>query len=349
MSLDRLLSLAASEKDAIDHVFGAVDLVLDGVLGTGDPKTKDAPKDPDAEHAEEQVALVDCDRILIVRNTRTEVLEYDVEARAKSIEQEGQLQPILLRPLARPPRTGERYELVFGETRLRAMRLLGRKAIKSLIREMSDAQVEDAKWAENAERKALTHYEVYAEIARRWEARTHSSKCASEEEIAKRLAVPLLTVKQAVRVHEQVAPEVIAEFAASPTDESTWRRLIDLSRHCMLTAGMSSHRQREWWSARIVAEDAELEYVASDGGRGMKRRPFPSDIRAVIERIERDHVLEIGGKVRRLMYSEEQTALEILKWCAGPEKQKKPVNLDGAAPAEKKPEGLFEAMRAVLK
>jgi len=73
---------------------------------------------------------------------------------AKSIEINGQIEPVVLRVV------GDRYQLVAGERRLRAITLLGRESIQSVIKDISDENIALIALIENLEREGLTDYEI---------------------------------------------------------------------------------------------------------------------------------------------------------------------------------------------
>jgi ParB family chromosome partitioning protein len=80
---------------------------------------------------------------------------------AASIKALGIVQPLLVRPVA-----SGKYHLVAGERRLRAARLAGLEAVPVIIREMSDAQADDAQLAENIHRLNLTQIEQARKLKR---------------------------------------------------------------------------------------------------------------------------------------------------------------------------------------
>ncbi len=75
---------------------------------------------------------------------------------AHSIEENGLLQPLLLR-LA--PTAPGKYELVAGERRLRAVRKLGWKAVPAVIRDVDDDTLLVLALVENLQREALNTLE----------------------------------------------------------------------------------------------------------------------------------------------------------------------------------------------
>ena len=75
---------------------------------------------------------------------------------ARSLESQGVIQPIVVR---RHPHRDGRYELVAGERRLRAMRLLGWQVAPALIREIHEKNLLESALVENIQREQLTPIE----------------------------------------------------------------------------------------------------------------------------------------------------------------------------------------------
>ncbi|MEW6183270.1 MAG: ParB/RepB/Spo0J family partition protein [Bacillota bacterium] len=79
--------------------------------------------------------------------------EAGIQELAASIKEHGLLQPIVVRP------AGEGYELVAGERRWRACRLLGWETVPALIREYDDEKTACAILVENIQREDLNPLE----------------------------------------------------------------------------------------------------------------------------------------------------------------------------------------------
>ena len=77
----------------------------------------------------------------------------DIDALAQDIKENGLLQHILLRT------KGDRYEVVHGHRRLRAVKVLGLKNIMSVVREMGDRQALLIHGSENIQRRNLSPIE----------------------------------------------------------------------------------------------------------------------------------------------------------------------------------------------
>lgn len=78
----------------------------------------------------------------------------ELEALASSISEAGLLQPISVRPV------GDRYQIIAGERRWRAHKLLGRNTIEALVFPAEDDQLAVLALAENIDREDLSDYEI---------------------------------------------------------------------------------------------------------------------------------------------------------------------------------------------
>lgn len=100
----------------------------------------------------EQVQRLGLDMIQPGRlQPRTDMDEQALQELADSIKAQGVVQPIVVRPLARPGQ----YELVAGERRWRASRLAGLSEIPALVRELPDRTVLAVGLIENIQREGL--------------------------------------------------------------------------------------------------------------------------------------------------------------------------------------------------
>ena len=86
---------------------------------------------------------------------RTEFDEQGLKELADSIRENGVFQPILVRKR----KTGQGYELVAGERRLRASKLAGKDTIPAIITDFNDTQMMEISLLENIQRKDLTPIE----------------------------------------------------------------------------------------------------------------------------------------------------------------------------------------------
>lgn len=136
---------------------------------------------------------------------------------ALSIDRQGLLQPITVRPVA-----DGAYEIVAGERRWRAHCHLGRETVPAVVRTMTDDEMADAAIVENLQRKDLQPIEE----AMAYQARLDTG--ITVEELAERLGL-----KQAWRITERTAllkllPELLEALRIGILSPS---QATELSRH----------------------------------------------------------------------------------------------------------------------
>ena len=92
---------------------------------------------------------------------RREFNEMEIKDLAKSIEMYGVLQPIVVR------KAREGYQLIAGERRYRACRMIGSTTIPAIVKEMSNKKAAEVSLIENLQRKDLNYLEeagAYAKL-----------------------------------------------------------------------------------------------------------------------------------------------------------------------------------------
>jgi ParB/RepB/Spo0J family partition protein len=104
----------------------------------------------------ELVTLIAIDRIDASRfQNRLTLSEEKIASLAENIRQDGLNNPIIVRTV------GARYELVAGETRMRAFQHLGYQEIPAFVRDMDDAHSARSTVLDNFFHETLTDYEIY--------------------------------------------------------------------------------------------------------------------------------------------------------------------------------------------
>lgn len=109
------------------------------------------PAAPLPPKAISEVLLIELDRIEVGPQARTEFDEITIQELAGDIEANGLLQPVLVSPVG-----DERYRLVCGERRLRAVRRLGQKHIPALVSKIADGAALVVQLAENIQREQMS-------------------------------------------------------------------------------------------------------------------------------------------------------------------------------------------------
>jgi len=89
---------------------------------------------------------------------RQEFSEEEIETLAQSVEKHGLLQPLLVR------RKGDKFELIAGERRLRALKKLGKETAPAIVLEVSDTEAMALAIVENIQRKDLSLWEMAISI-----------------------------------------------------------------------------------------------------------------------------------------------------------------------------------------
>lgn len=101
--------------------------------------------------------LMDLDMAMVVpteAQPRQSFKEDTIKELAESIEKNGLLQPIVVRPM-----DGGKYQIIAGERRYRAFKKLGRKVIPAIVRDYEDEEVDKLQLVENVQREDLNPYD----------------------------------------------------------------------------------------------------------------------------------------------------------------------------------------------
>ena len=97
-----------------------------------------------------------CFKIKPGKNDRTVFKLEDLVALAESIRDNGLVEPIIVRPIDSPDYESDRYEIVAGERRFRAVsQILGLHTILAIVRELTDEEASAAMLIENVHRVDL--------------------------------------------------------------------------------------------------------------------------------------------------------------------------------------------------
>lgn len=144
--------------------------------------------------------------------------DYDeLENLAQSIRENGILQPITVRK-----REDKKYELVSGERRLRAARLVGMVKIPSIVINIDDKNSAMFSIIENLQRQSLNFFEEAEAIER-----LVGEYAMSREEVAQKLGLAPSTVSNKLRIL-RLPEEMRFELARSGLTESHARALLML-------------------------------------------------------------------------------------------------------------------------
>ena len=189
---------------------------------------------------------------------------------AESIKLNGVLQPIVVR------RSGDRYQLILGERRLRAAKLAGKGTIPAIVRELDDAESLRHALMENLQREDLNPMEE----ARGYEA-LKDEFGLSVNDIAGMIGKNRSTVANSLRLLNlpAVVKALIVEGKLT-------------AGHARALLAIEGEAAQIEWARRIVSESLtvrEIEHTAPGKPRGKKRRgmrKMTPEIQAVEDAIE---------------------------------------------------------------
>lgn len=122
---------------------------------------------------------------------RKEFDEVEIADLADSIREHGVIQPLVVR------QSGERFELIAGERRLRAAQAAGWERVPVLVREVTDQQVAELAIVENIQRKDLNALEKAACFQKYLQ----DYNC-TQEDLASRIHIDRSTIANLIRLLE---------------------------------------------------------------------------------------------------------------------------------------------------
>ena len=189
-------------------------------IGAVNPVAETSPAEQPAAHPETDVRLLDLNKIVnSTYNPRKNFREDTLLELAESIKQSGVLQPICVRP------RDEGFEIVYGERRYWAAAMAGLQFIPALIRELSDAEAEDAAITENLQREDVRPREEAAAYKRALQSGRHTIESLvgkfgkSEAYIRSRLKLcELIDALAEMLDKEDISVGVATEIAKYPAD-----------------------------------------------------------------------------------------------------------------------------------
>ena len=172
------------------------------------------------EQEEPQVQLLDLNKIVnSTYNPRKDFREETLLELSESIRQSGVLQPICVRP------KDEGFEIVYGERRYWAAAMAGLTYIPALVRDLTDAEAEDAAITENLQREDVRPREEAAAYKRALQSGRHTIESLvgkfgkSEAYIRSRLKLcELIDALAGMLDREDISVGVATEIAKYPAD-----------------------------------------------------------------------------------------------------------------------------------
>lgn len=202
-----------------------------------------------------------------------------IEELAASIRDQGMIHPLLVR------RSGEGYELIAGERRLRAAVKAGLKEVPVVVREASDNESLQLALIENLQREDLNPIEEASAYQR-----LQGEFALSQEEIAARVGKSRPAVANSMRLL-LLPKEVQQEVTQGRLPAGQARALLGLSSEALILSAA-----REVIAKGLSARETERLVGRLKSGRRRRRETQVSDpdLRSLIERLQRS----LGTRVR---------------------------------------------------
>ncbi len=191
---------------------------------------------------------------LIVANPRQPRRGFDneaLEALAGSLDEQGVLQPVLVRP-----RPGGTYELVAGERRWRAAQIAGLETIPAIVREREDAAALEAALIENMAREDLNPIEEARACAALVE-----ELGLTRKEIGRRVGRSRVAVSNLVRLLD-LPDEAVELIQQGSLSEGHGRALLLTDDHA-LRRSLARAAADGGWSVRMTEERARAANEAA--------------------------------------------------------------------------------------
>ncbi|MFY9188358.1 MAG: nucleoid occlusion protein [bacterium] len=214
--------------------------------------------------------------------------ERELKELAASIETYGLLQPVLVRP-----KSNSWYELIAGERRVRAVRLLGRATIPALVRELDDEDMGLLALLENLQRLDLSFWEEAEGYAR-----LLSEFDLTQEELAQRLGKSQSTIANKLRLLR--LPDSIRHNIS---------REIFTERHARALLRLPEAETQEKVAEKIVSENLTVQATEQLIARILGETK-PKEKKARFIRVYKDIRLFINS-VRRAAAELRQAGLEV--------------------------------------
>lgn len=173
----------------------------------------------------EEFLILDVEKVDPPNDAARDLIDPEqVRELAESIRSQGLLQPILVRPM------NGRFEVVAGHRRYLAHRLIGEVKIKSLVREMTDEEVEIIRSIENDQREDLNPIEKAKGYKR-----LREKHGMTVEQVAQKMSRSTVTIHKFLNLLK--IPEILqsavakkkliigAALVLSEIDDESWQRV----------------------------------------------------------------------------------------------------------------------------
>jgi len=217
-----------------------------------------------------EIKKISIDRIIITAdNPRREFDEEKLKELGESIKRYGLLQPIMIRP------KDENYELIIGERRLRACKLIGLNEIDARVVTIDNSTSMELRLIENTQRTDLTDAEkgdaIYALLEH------FPDRYSTVKDIADAIKKPVGTVRSWTRKSLKLADSVRSLIGANQLTEKSANYLLKYDHQIQFKLAnivadypLNERQAIKFFKLYEANPDANLNKLA-DEAKGLKR------------------------------------------------------------------------------
>ena len=216
---------------------------------------------------------------------------------ARSMANFGLLQPVIVRPLT--PAPSDEYELVAGERRLRAAKMLGWTDIPAIVRKMGDVEAASLALIENLQRESLNpleEAEAYSELMRLYD--------LTQEALAQRLGKGQSTIANKLRLLQ--LPDFVKQgLAERKITERHARALLPLKDDARLAAFYVDMLKGGW---TVKETEKRVQRLLEPKAKKLRfGKAIPRDLRLAVNTIRQSvHMVEESGLIVDMEENDEE-------------------------------------------
>ena len=234
----------------------------------------------DSGQPKERIQTIKTEQIHASRfQPRLTFSQEKIEELARSIQEKGVIQPILVRE------NGEgRYELIAGERRLRAVKHLGLPEIPAIVRRVADADLLEISIIENIQREELNAIEEAKAYRRLAQEFGHT-----QDHIANRVGKDKTSISNLLRILN--LPEEI--------QENITKNMISFG-HAKVLLSLGDAKQQMLFCERIIQKGLSVRQAEqiTGGSRPRTKSARKREVNAELKAIEDKLQHALGTKVR---------------------------------------------------
>lgn len=234
-------------------------------------KDKDNLEDLIKPQKKDQVVDLNIEEIFANEDQARKTFDPDrLKDLAKSIENYGVIQPIIVRKL------DDKYEIIAGERRYRASKLAGKTTIPAIIKDLDDFQREKISLIENVQREDLNPYEealAYKSIIEKYE--------LTQEDLAKGLGKSRPYISNTIRLlrlddrvlellkEGKISYSIARELLAIQDKDAQYEKALEIIKDGLTVKDLTQKKKKKTKvkKSNIFLEEIEERFINSLGTR----------------------------------------------------------------------------------